>query len=139
MDCPVTDPEVMLAQDHACEQCDEEIADNWTLIKAMNAVYDAGRRAGQAEGARHGFAQGSFQGFSQGREYQRTGRLEPMSNPTIGGEDLEVTGEMMAAFGCEWEAEDRMLRSEAEEIRVDGSRRRAGLRAVLAIVRRDLS
>lgn len=138
-DCPVTDPTIMAAQAHPCEACDDEIRDNWGLIMAMNKVYDAGRHAGQGEGYQHGFTEGSFRGFRQGRQYAETGKLVPMDSlpyPLA----HEVTDEMVAAFGKAWEDEDQaqVYVDDADMVR-PGARRRAGLRAVLGILRRDLS
>ena len=129
--CPVTDPDVMAAQAYMCEVCDDEIREWWPLITIMNQAYGAGRRAGQREGYEHGFNEGSFRGFRQGRVYAETGRLEPMGAlpwPMAS----EVTDEMIAAFGTAWEHADAVAMP-----RGSGVRRRAGLEAVLAIVRRD--
>ncbi len=135
-DCPVTDPEVTLAQTYRCEVCDYEIREWWPLIKAANAAYDAGRAAGQREGYEHGFTEGSFRGFRQGRVYAETGRLEPMGSlPYPLGH--EVTQEMVNAFGEGWERADGSIRLLDPDSVVPGTRRRAGLEAVLAIVRRD--
>jgi hypothetical protein len=134
-DCPVV---AGIAQRTACEVCDEEISVWWPLIKAANAAYDAGRRAGQREGADHGFAEGSYRGFRQGRIYAETGRLEPIG-PLPAFLAVEVSQEMVDAFGEGWEQADGSARYLDPDSVVPGTRRRAGLSAVLAIVRRDVA
>lgn len=130
-DCPVTDPEIKLAQDYPCEACDDEMPGLYESAQAANDAYEAGRRVGRAEGARHGFAEGSFRGFRQGRVFAETGRLETLWEfPN----DMEVTDEMVAAFGHAWQTADAVSMP-----RGSGARRRAGLEAVLAILRRDVS
>lgn len=133
--CPVV---AGLAQRTMCEVCDEEIREWWPLIVAMNKAYDAGRRAGQREGADHGFAEGSYRGFRQGRVYAETGRLEPIG-PLPAFLAVEVSQEMVDAFGEGWEQADGSARYLDPDSVVPGTRRRAGLSAVLAIVRRDVA
>lgn len=132
--CAVTDPDLMIPQDHACEACKDEIREWWPLILVAQQAYDAGRRAGQIEGARHGFTEGSFQGFRQGRVYAETGRLVALERLDLAPRDLEVTPEMIEAFGKAWEQADAVAMP-----RGSGARRLAGLSAVIAIVRRDVT